>query len=140
MGQKSIVIDRPVHDVFSRVTDLERAQEWAPQMGKMHLDGPLREGATMIEERRMFGRKMNAKWSITRFEPDRAMGLSLRLGPIRGRFTYEFESSGAGTLLTQSTDMGFAGPLGIFSPLIASEAQREEDAELVRLKELLERS
>ena len=68
------------------------------------------------------------------------MGLSLRFGPIRGRFTYEFEPSGAGTLLTQSTDMGFAGALRIFSPLIAAEAQREEDAELGRLKELLERS
>ena len=66
MGQKSIVIDRPVHDVFARVTDLERAREWAPQMGKMRLDGPIREGATMIEERRMFGRTMNATWSITR--------------------------------------------------------------------------
>ena len=37
------------------------------------------------------------------------------------------------------TDIGFAGPLDILSPLVAGEAQKEEDAELVRLKEVLER-
>ncbi len=86
MGSKSIVINRPVREVFARVTDLEHAREWAPQMGKMHL------------------------------------------------------SAGTGTKVTQSTEMGLAGLLGIFSPLIAGEAQKEEDAELDRLKEIIERS
>ena len=40
--------------------------------------------------------------------------------------------------MTQSTEMGLAGLLRIFSPLIAGEAQKEEDAELVRLKDLIE--
>ena len=103
MAQKSIVIDRSVHDVFARVTDFARANEWAPQMGKMQIDGPIREGTKMLEERRMLGRKVSAQWLITRFEPDRAMGLSLKFGPLRGRFTYEFEAAGSGTLVTQST-------------------------------------
>ena len=140
MGQKSITIDRPVHDVFARVTDLERAREWAPQMGKMQMDGPLREGATMLEQRSFLGRPVNATWRITRFEPDRAMGLSLTFGPVWGRFLYEFASAGPGTRLTQSTEMGLSGMLRIFSGLIASEAQKEEDAELVRLKEIIERT
>jgi uncharacterized protein YndB with AHSA1/START domain len=139
MARTSIVIDRPVHDVFARVTDLERAREWAPQMGTMKLDGPLREGMTMLEERRFLGRTVNATWEITRLDPDRVLALGLRFGPLRGRFSYEFEPQGSGTRVTQSTDIGFAGPLRIFSPLIAGEAQREEDAELVRLKALLER-
>jgi hypothetical protein len=139
MGRKSIVIKRPVHEVFARVTDLERAREWAPQMGKIRVDGPLREGATLMEERRMFGRTVNAKWVITRFEPDRVMGLDMKLGPMWGRFTYEFAPASTGTQLTQSTDMGFSGPLKVFSGIIAAEAQKEEDAELDRIKEILER-
>jgi hypothetical protein len=50
MGQKSIVIDRSVRDVFARVTDFAQASERAPQVGRIHLDGPLREGTTMLEE------------------------------------------------------------------------------------------
>ncbi len=46
MGITSIVIDRPVSKVFARVSDLDRAREWAPQMGRIHLEGPIREGAT----------------------------------------------------------------------------------------------
>lgn len=140
MGTKSITINRPVHDVFARVTDLEHAREWAPQMGKMHLDGPLREGATMLEERRFLGRPVSATWRITRFEPDRAMGLNLKFGPVWGRFSYEFAPAGTGTTVTQSTEMGLSGPLRVFSPLIAGEAQKEEDAELERLKEIIERT
>lgn len=93
MGQKSITIERPVHEVFARVTDLEHAREWAPQMGKMQIDGPMREGATMLEERHFLGRPVNATWRITRFDPDRAMGLSLKFGPVWGRFLYEFASA-----------------------------------------------
>jgi hypothetical protein len=70
---------------------------------------------------------------------DRVLGLSLSFGPLRGRFAYVFEPAGSGTQLTRMTDIGFAGPLDILSPLVAGESQREEDVELVRLKELLER-
>ena len=139
MGKKSIVIDRPAHAVFARLTDFKRAKEWAPQLGTFKMEAPLREGLEIREERRMLGRKMHAAWTVTRFEPDRAMGLRLRFGPIRGDFEYVLEPAGAATKLTQSTDVRLAGPLAIFTPLLAAEAQKEEDAELPRLKEIIER-
>lgn len=139
MGITSIVIERSVPKVFARVTDFDRAREWAPQMGRIHVEGPIREGATFLEERKVLGRTFTAKWAITRYEPDQALGLRLTFGPLRGRFAYLFEPAGSGTRLTQMTEIGFAGPLDMLSPLVAGEAQKEEDAELVRLKEILER-
>jgi len=139
MGVTQIQIQRPVHEVFARVTDLERAREWAPQMGAMHLEGPLREGAVISEERRILGRRATAKWTVTRYEPDRALGLLRNFGPMRGRVAYVFEQSGSGTELTQFTELGLDGPLAILSPLVAREGRKEEDAELGRLKTLLER-
>jgi hypothetical protein len=139
MGKTSIVIGRPAAVVFARITDLERAREFAPQMGKFHVDGPLRVGMTMREERRLLGRTMNATWTITRLEADRALGLRMRFGPLRGEFEYLLEPAATGTRLTQTTDVGFSGPLSVLSPLVAGEAQKEEDTELVRLKEILER-
>lgn len=53
MGKTSIVIDRPARVVFARLTDLQRVPEWAPQMGRFSMEGPLREGATSREERRL---------------------------------------------------------------------------------------
>ena len=139
MGITSIVIERSVPKVFARVADFDRAREWAPQMGRIHMEGPIREGATFLEERKVLGRTFTAKWAITRYEPDEALGLTLSFGPLRGRFAYLFEPAGSGTRLTQMTEIGFAGPLDILSSLVAGEAQKEEDAELARLKELLER-
>ncbi|HKY50001.1 MAG TPA: SRPBCC family protein [Candidatus Limnocylindria bacterium] len=138
MGTTSIVIDRPPRAVFARLTDLERAREWAPQMGKFHLEGPLSAGTEMREERRLLGRTVSARWTVTRFETDRAFGLRLRFGPLRGDFEYMLEPVPTGTRLTQTTDLRFSGPLSLLSPIIASEAQKEEDTELVRLKKLLE--
>jgi hypothetical protein len=74
MGEKSIVIDRPVQTVFARVTDLEHARDWAPQMGSLHLEGGVRQGAVFYEDRKLLGRSTKAKWVITRFEPDRVFG------------------------------------------------------------------
>lgn len=139
MGKTSIVINRPARAVFARLTDLERAREWAPQMGKFHVDGPLREGNTLREERGLLGRTFNAAWTITRFEADKAFGLRLRFGPLRGEFEYVLEPEASGTRLIQTTVVGFSGPLSVLSPLVAAEAQKEEDTELVRLKEIVER-
>ena len=139
MGKTSIVINRPARATFARLTDLERAREWAPQMGRFHIDGPLREGTTMREERRLLGRVVHATWTITRFEPDRVFALRLRFGPLHGEFEYLLEPAATGTRLTQTTAIGLAGPLAVLSPLIAGEAQKEEDTELVRLKEIVER-
>jgi hypothetical protein len=99
----------------------------------------MREGATFLEDRKLLGRTFKAKWTVTRYEPDRALGLSLSFGPVRGRFAYVLEQAGSGTELTQLTQIELAGPLGILSPVLAREAQKEEDTELTRLKELLER-
>ena len=63
----------------------------------------------------------------------------LDLPTMRGRFAYVFEQSGSGTELTQFTELGLDGPLAILSPLVAREGRKEEDAELGRLKTLLER-
>lgn len=139
MGKTTIVIDRTPRAVWARLTDFQRAKEWAPQMGVFHIDGPLREGLVMREERRLLGRNASASWTLTRFERERAMALRLRFGPLRGEFEYVLEPAGTGTKLTQTTDVGLAGPLAILNGLMAAEAQKEEDTELVRLKEIVER-
>jgi hypothetical protein len=138
MAATSVMIKRPVHDVFARVSDFAKAPEWAPQMGRIEMQGPLREGASFREERRFLGRPAMADWMVTRFEPDRAIGLSMKFGPMRGRFAYLFEPAESGTQLTQITDVELVGPLSFLTPLIARETEKEEDAELGRLKKVLE--
>jgi uncharacterized protein YndB with AHSA1/START domain len=137
----SVVVDRPVAEVFAFVTDLDKAPQWAPQMGRLvERSGPLAEGMSFGEERRFAGRRSLARWTVTRFVPQRVFGLAMRWGPMRGDFAYNFESLGEGsTRITQDIDFRLAGPLAPLSGIITSEAIKEESRELMRLKELLER-
>jgi hypothetical protein len=135
------VIDRPVGEVFAFLTDLDKAPQWAPQMGKLvERSGPVAEGMSFGEERRFAGRPSLARWTITRLVPLRVFGLAMRWGPLTGSFAYHFESVGeSSTRITQDIDFHLGGPLAPLSGMVTSEATKEEARELVRLKELLER-
>lgn len=135
----SIDIARPVHEVFEFTTDLERMARIAPQMGKMVLDGPMREGARMLEARRVLGRPAHAEWIVARYEPDRAVAYRMRFGPLRGEFAYLVEPLGpSSTRVVQEMDVGLWGPLAVFDGMLAREVRGEEARELARMKTLLE--
>lgn len=135
----SVVIERPVSDVFRLLSDLDRAPEWAPQMGPVDVRGRMTPGLTFHERRRILGRPATAGWTVHRFVEDREIGLTLRFGPMRGEFVYRFEPLGpSSTRVSQDVDVRLAGPLGLLSGMLNAEARKEEGHELVRLKALLE--
>jgi hypothetical protein len=138
-GISSIVIERPVRDVFSFMSEPRNWRQFAPEMGEVVMEGPLREGTTFREKRKFLGRPSWADWTVTRFEPGRALAARFRWGPLRGDFAYLFDAAGPGTELTQLTDVRLTGPLAPLSPIVAAETQKAEDAELGRLKAILER-
>lgn len=71
--------------------------------------------------------------------PDRTVGFHVDYGPMHGDLTYQFEALGpARTRVVQDVAFRLSGPLGQFSGMLTSEAKREEERELIRLKALLE--
>lgn len=135
----SIVIERPTSEVFALLTDLDRAAEWAPQMGKIDVRGRITAGLKFKEERRSLGRSGVARWEVHRFTPDREVGFKMKYGPMRGEFVYRFEPlSPSTTRVAQDVSFRLWGPLAVFSGMLTGEARKEEARELERLKSLLE--
>ena len=142
VDRPTVVIDRPLTDVFAFIADLDKAPQWAPQMGEIvQRSGPVAEGMSFGEVRRLLGRRTLARWTFAHFVPERLIELRLEWGPLRGEFAYHFEAAGASaTRITQDLALHLAGPLAPLSGLMTGEARKEEARELTRLKGLLERS
>lgn len=135
----TIVIERPVPEIFAFMRDIDNAPQFAPQMGEVDAHGPLNEGETFSERRSMLGFRGSARWTVTSLVPDRTLGYRMRYGPMTGDFVYHYEPVGpSSTRITQDVEFSLAGPLAIFAGMLTGEARKEEARELVRLKALLE--
>lgn len=139
--ESSIVINRPVEEVFAYVGDQRNTPQW--QSGLVEVkrltDGPPGIGTKHSFVRKFMGRKMEASNEYVAYEPDKRITFKTTSGPVPLEASYLFESLTAGTKLTSRIEMEAAGFLGLVEPLIAAGLRREVRAALPALKEILEK-
>jgi len=138
--KRSIVIDRPIEEVFAYVGDQTNAPQW--QSGVVEVrrttEGPVGVGTTHTFVRNFVGRKMEASNEYVAYEPGKRITFKSTSGPVRFEASYLFESTAGGTRLTSSIEMQAAGLFGLAEPLIAASLRREMRAGFRTLKDLLE--
>ena len=81
--EHSIVINRPVEEVYDFVTDVEKASQWRSGVveSKKISDEPA-VGATASEVMQFLGRRMETTYEITEYEPNRKFGFKVISGPV----------------------------------------------------------
>lgn len=81
--EQSVVINRPVEEVFAFVSDLENDPPWtAAEEIRQTSQGPIRIGTTFRQCDRFLGRRLNLTLEVTGFEPNRSIGLTTTSGPL----------------------------------------------------------
>jgi uncharacterized membrane protein len=140
-AEKSIVINRPVEEVFAFVGDQRNTPQW--QSGLVEVkrltDGPPGIGTKHAFVRSFMGRKMEASNEYIAYEPGRIITFKTISGPVPLEASYLFEPVAGGTHLTSRIAMNAKGLVSLAEPLIARSLKREMDAAFVALKDLLER-
>src|SRR6185503_2743381 len=100
-AEETIVIDRPLGEVFAFVTDQRNTPQW--QAGLLEVqrltDGPSGVGTRHALVRSFLGRRMEATNEYTAFEADRLVTFKTISGPPL-EASYFFEPAGDGTRLT----------------------------------------
>ena len=138
-AQRSIMIERPVGDVFAQVADGTNAQRWrSGVLDIAHVSG---DGVGAIYRQGVKGpggRRIAADYAVTAYEPSARLAFKAIAGPVRPTGEYRFESVGDATRLTfsLSAELGFLKQL-----LMGGAVQRTMDAEmdaLDRLKQVVE--
>ena len=133
-----VVINRPASEVFSYLTDPEKAPEWQSSLIEAHADGPMQVGTKVTEVRKFLGRRMESALEVTEYEPDRKFSLRILSGPVPFEAEHTLESEDGRTRLKW---VGTGEPGGFFKlaePLVARQAQRQFRGDFETLRDLLE--
>lgn len=138
---ESILINRPIEEVFDVATCQERCLVWrGPILAtKKTSDGPAGLGSTYEHKVKFLGITVEAAPVITGWQPPNRADFENRSGPVSYDSTFTFEETAEGTIMTTRI---LAQPGGAFrhipDRLVHSAITRQHKADLESLKELLE--
>jgi carbon monoxide dehydrogenase subunit G len=127
-------IDRPIEEVWSRLTDWPRADDWMPGVASVRADGESALGTTLTVHVR--GRDRTSR--ITAFEPGRAVTLTCVQGGVRADYAYACAPSGAGTRVTLRAHCQISGVWKVAGGLIRWAIRRADSGQLEALKRVVE--
>ncbi len=138
-AQHQVTIARPVDEVFAFVADGLNGPRWRP--GVLDISLLSGSGSSAVYKQGVKGpggRRIDADYRITSYEPDRRLAFMAIAGPVRPTGSYTFEVTGAGTRLTFELHAELGG---IKKLLMSGAVQKTMDAEVgatERLKTVLE--
>lgn len=138
--EASIDIQRPVEAVFAFVSDGRNNPQWqgASKEAQVTPDGPPTVGTRMKGVGSFLGVKLEPTAEITALEPNRSFSFKGTSGPLSIAGTFRFEAAGATTRLSSSFQVEPGGLFKVAGPVFASQFKKQIDADLQRLKALLE--
>jgi uncharacterized membrane protein len=138
--ETSIEIRRPVEAVFAFVSDLRQSPQWEGATREAHVtpDGPPTVGTRVRKAGSLLGVKLEATNEITALEPNRSLSMKGSSGPASMEGTWRFEAAGEGTRFSSTVQVEPGGLFKAAGPLLASRFKKQQEADMQRLKELLE--
>jgi len=138
--ETSIEIRRPVEAVFAFVSDPRNEPQWEKTVTEVRVtpDGSPAVGTQVTKVGSFLGVKLEATNEITALEPNRSLSFKGTSGPASLEATMRFEAVGEGTRLSGTFQVEPGGLFKVAGPLFASQAKKQLEADLQRLKDVLE--
>jgi uncharacterized membrane protein len=135
-----VSIQRPVEEVFAYVIAVESMPDWRGDVAEavQLTDGPFGVGTRIRAGGRFLGRPLGIVVEVTELEPGARFAYRPVSGPLRTHNVYVFESKAVGTQITLTDEIELTGVFGLLEPLMARVIRRQYEANLGRLKAILE--
>lgn len=139
---KSIIIERPVEEVFAYMDDVKREPEWQPQLleAEQTPAGPTAVGSTRRYVSEFLGKRLENTYVVQRYEPNERLVVETTKDSVMDATSeIRWERVPEGTRVTMSLDGRPKGALR-FVPkaILESTFEKEVVATLTRLKKQLE--
>jgi uncharacterized protein YndB with AHSA1/START domain len=138
--EQSVVINRPIEEVFAFVTDIEKISQWMSELveAKQTSEGPMGVGTTISAVASPLGRRVESTQEVVEYEPNRKFAIKSTAGPVPSEDAYTFESVAGGTKVTRVTEAEVGGFFKLAEPLFARTMRRQFETNFANLKDLLE--
>lgn len=138
----SVIIERPLADVESYLTDISNDRVWQEDVieSAVTTSGPIGKGTAGYEVRSVMGFPVRTEWKITSYRPGTSCTFASTDSVIPYEGTIEFADEDGATRVTYRFTMSPEGIAALFDPLIGWGFEPRFRRNLEHLKELLERS
>lgn len=139
---KGVVIDRPVEDVWSFMTDISNMPKWEDSRAewKQTSEGPIDSGSTVQSSIRLLRWEYKADLRIVEFELNRKFAVEAMHGFGKGtKLSYLMEPvEGNKTRLSRVTEVQLHGLANLLRPFVAPLTRKTGGMEANSVKRLLE--
>jgi uncharacterized membrane protein len=141
-ADKGLVIDRPVEDVWTYMTDISNMPLWEDSRAvwKQMSEGPIQVGTCIQSSITAFGRTLTFDLRVTEFEPNRIFAVEAVAGRTKGtKISYVLAPVESGkTRLSRETDAQFHGIARALQPFAGPITRRTGDLEARNVKRIME--
>ena len=139
-AENSIIINRPVNDVYNFLLDGANNTKWRPGVLDIQRDAatPSGLGAVYKQGLKGPGGRIDGDYKITRLEPNKLIEFQVIAGPARPTGNYNLEPAGNATKVSFVLDFQPKGLAKLMEGMIAKTMQSEVEM-LTNLKSVLER-
>ena len=138
--EHSVVIERPVEEVFAYITDPANDAAWnGPIVETVQTsEGPMGVGTTMRSTASFLGKRFDTDLEVTEYELNRRECVRTVSGPISGAGCYIVEPFEGGSRFTSVWEAEMGGFFKLAEPLVIRAGNRQTEADLATLKDILE--
>ena len=135
------MIDRPLHDVFTFITNPGNMSKWNSAVVSMEqiTPGAVGVGTKFKSVGEMMGRRIEGEMQVVAFEPDSKYGFQMNAGPVQVNVTLTFKTVGTGTKLNLNAQGNPGGLFKLAEPVMAGRVKSMMEENLARLKSVLEK-
>jgi carbon monoxide dehydrogenase subunit G len=137
--ENTVMIARPIQDVFAFLSDLENIPKWnyAIVETRKVSEGPVGLG-TIYQQVRSVPSRSEERLEVTAYDPPRHLEIRGQLGPFLSRLSYALDGTGEGTRVTNSVELELRGPGRLLGRVAVPRVRDAVAANLRKLTELLE--
>lgn len=138
--EHSVVIERPIEEVWAFVTDPANNAMWQTTIVETRTGSnrPLDVGSKVAEVRQFLGRRVESTWEVTQHEPPTRSAIKTSSGPVPFTGRYALDSIDGGTRFTMAVEAEAHGFFRLAEPVFGRIVKREMKANCGHLKDLLE--
>jgi uncharacterized membrane protein len=139
--QESIVINRPIEDVFAFVANFENHPQWESNFQKVKLitSTPSGVGTKYQCDLRLRGQTVTSMFEITEYALNKKIAfVSEPAGPAKANGSFLFEAVPGGTKITLVPRPEFRGLFKLMEPMMAGYVRKQNQDHLKKLKNILE--
>jgi uncharacterized membrane protein len=138
--EASVVINRPLEEVFAFASNPENDMQWESDVSDVEQtsEGPLSVGATYRGVIQFLGQRIEWTGEVTHYEPNERVHFKLAAGPLHLEETATFERIDSGTRVTVVYEGDAGGFFKLAEPVVVRMFQKQIEGNLANLKDVLE--